>query len=1457
MNIEILRNALLNSINNNEQLYGDLKEKYIQLANNATRKAELLKIDKNLEKFAKTIAKIKQKTVNKELKKTQKMAQATLEANKKVLEQREIAKAKRMKANVLEDVKTRGNRKRFRAVVGELSTRELRQHMIIVNQPKDYNACLEAVKSTPELIYQNKPNQNVKMYYYSLDSIQSIHNVITKLFEKQNYAFKLFISFGCVYEKEIDTERGDVYEYYCWRPSHSQFFVENKFIKNSRDLKDVFSLLDVDSIVSYIDRQRPSTHHRAIGIYSMIVKIMITKRLIGTKQFVPDWIKNNPNIINPDSTNNMCFWNCVAQHMSQNPKAKTASLGKELFAKFYGVRPRRTGYPGINMDTEISRWEDTNEWGLGVNIFEYDEGEEEVSPTSSSESEEYDSEDDGVENETHDVCPVSTKDIVPVPTLKLIRRSFKEKTINLLRYESHFLYIKHIDSIKNTSFMCEKCGHCFRDNLNLSRHAEICGGELKDTFVKYPAVYEPRQNLIHELNWYYETKYDFRYDPVIVYDFEAMIIKKEMRVGDKFIVKNFNQAVSVSILSNVDGFADEIFIEDKEPSILFKKMFQVLDEICEKAVADMTQKFGGLLETIREKIELHRQTNERRAKKEMKSLKELQDYVSFVPIIGFNSGRYDINLNIDCFMKELKQRGSITSIKTGNTFKCLKSGRFMFLDMMQYIGAGTSLDEYIQAFNKGGLQKYIFPYEFLDSYEKLDYDIRNLQQHDFYSSLKNESISDAEFLQFRSDIQRYGWRTLRDLLRFYNNLDVKPFLDAIENHKKMFHDIGIGIEMFKDGLSLPALAEKIMFSFELKDFNERFLHEAIMPAKRSITPFMNWREKLHGYTEQDRVKKRLNKHRFVTYTTIQSLFHKQDARCLYCWKILEESTWTLDRIDNDRGHEYDNCVLACLKCNTQRMDQHFSTFYRQKALQRYSYNHPLIYLIDEANKDVFYKLKNNITGGASIVFHRYHEAGKTTIMRPVYEHGEWNRGQEGKLVDRIVGFDANALYLWCIGQDMPCGILKWNDYTAPQTQECINHFIDSTYGFIEVDIETPEELYNKFYEFPLIFKNIEYDVKESGKYMTEIYEQVNGKTPKKTKKLISSFRGEKILIKSERLKWMVTHGMVVTKIHGYIMCQRGKVFDKFTQKVSDERRKGDADPDYAPIAEMWKLVGNSAFGRTGMNKNKFKRTVYGDEKLYNKHICTTWFKDATQYDDLYEISLSKRTVRQNIPIQIALSIYDDSKLLMSRFYYDCVDKYISRNDFQYVEMDTDSAYMATTGNLEDIIRPEMRDEFEREKHLWFPRTDTNENANYDKRKPGLFKIEFTGSGIVALSSKLYYVKGFTDKNKYSCKGIQDRNNVDIISFDNYKRALEGEIFQVQNRGMRILDHQQITTSSFLYYSSILPFNTSKKLSVSKERTDTSKSRIIHSYEQKKLGLNPKYDKRIVLDDKVSTIPLNV
>ena len=68
------------------------------------------------------------------------------------------------------------------------------------------------------------------------------------------------------------------------------------------------------------------------------------------------------------------------------------------------------------------------------------------------------------------------------------------------------------------------------------------------------------------------------------------------------------------------------------------------------------------------------------------------------------------------------------------------------------------------------------------------------------------------------------------------------------------------------------------------------------------------------------------------------------------------------------------------------------------------------YLFNSKNKDIYQLFKENIVGGPSIIFHRYHETGKTFI-----------RNNLNKPCKKIIVYDANALYLWSIGQNFPAG----------------------------------------------------------------------------------------------------------------------------------------------------------------------------------------------------------------------------------------------------------------------------------------------------------------------------------------------------------------------------------------------------------------------------------------------------
>jgi len=67
---------------------------------------------------------------------------------------------------------------------------------------------------------------------------------------------------------------------------------------------------------------------------------------------------------------------------------------------------------------------------------------------------------------------------------------------------------------------------------------------------------------------------------------------------------------------------------------------------------------------------------------------------------------------------------------------------------------------------------------------------------------------------------------------------------------------------------------------------------------------------------------------------------------------------------------------------------------------------------------------------------------------------------------------------------------------------------------------------------------------------------------------------------------------------------------------------------------------------------------------------------------------------------------------------------------------------ALADDFNKLIRPELRDNFELDKANWFILN------SYNKRTPGLFKIEFTGIGAIALCSKAYYVWS-DNKFKYS------------------------------------------------------------------------------------------------------------
>ncbi|GMF66185.1 unnamed protein product [Phytophthora lilii] len=108
------------------------------------------------------------------------------------------------------------------------------------------------------------------------------------------------------------------------------------------------------------------------------------------------------------------------------------------------------------------------------------------------------------------------------------------------------------------------------------------------------------------------------------------------------------------------------------------------------------------------------------------------------------------------------------------------------------------------------------------------------------------------------------------------------------------------------------------------------------------------------------------------------------------------------------------------------------------------------------------------------------------------------------------------------------------------------------------------------------------------------------------------------------LKWYLSHIMEITKTYCFVKASSHKAFAPFMEAVSNARREGGVDKSKAMIAEMMKLVGNSAFGRSGMDMSKHKEVKSGDAMVSlssNNYICYL-------PDESYKVKVSAKGIQQ-------------------------------------------------------------------------------------------------------------------------------------------------------------------------------------------------------------------------------------
>jgi hypothetical protein len=99
-------------------------------------------------------------------------------------------------------------------------------------------------------------------------------------------------------------------------------------------------------------------------------------------------------------------------------------------------------------------------------------------------------------------------------------------------------------------------------------------------------------------------------------------------------------------------------------------------------------------------------------------------------------------------------------------------------------------------------------------------------------------------------------------------------------------------------------------------------------------------KKIASYKQQDIMKQRYDESKFIQYKEIVIEMMNSSVDCYYCkekmsllYEIVRESKqWTLDRINNELGHNQDNVLLSCLACNLKRRTTNKDAFLFTKQL---------------------------------------------------------------------------------------------------------------------------------------------------------------------------------------------------------------------------------------------------------------------------------------------------------------------------------------------------------------------------------------------------------------------------------------------------------------------------------------------------------------------------------------------
>lgn len=374
-------------------------------------------------------------------------------------------------------------------------------------------------------------------------------------------------------------------------------------------------------------------------------------------------------------------------------------------------------------------------------------------------------------------------------------------------------------------------------------------------------------------------------------------------------------------------------------------------------------------------------------------------------------------------------------------------------------------------------------------------------------------------------------------------------------------------------------------------------------------------------------------------------------------------------------------------------------------------------------------------------------------------------------------------------------------------------------GFLICDVVVEGEARERTENFPIIFRHATVKRSDLDSWMRERLES-RGAMKRPVRQLVSVHRGKQITVSTNLVQFYHRMGAKIrniTKIFQYLFT------DALTDFVNtaSQLRFASKTIDEKIISGLQKSLVVSTYGKCCQNPLLFKKTVIAGEKELMKHIYAKNLHNIEYLGDgegeggggIYEVNLKPKKITFNSYLPLSCTILDNAKLRILSLVYDVLQPFFRDDTYDFFTTQTDSLSLMTCAKdfedfIESCIKEDKKAEFEAIRPLYFPpkKVETEEDR-FAPFKPGIYKVEWSGSHAIALSSKSYMVVDETKEKvrKLALRGLPKKSakKIKFETFENTLHSGESIFADVSNMSfignkMRYLITRREAIAGFVY-----------------------------------------------------------